>query len=90
MPIQTSSPRRSRRLRVRRAYATMQDWMMATGTNQQELAKIAGIHQSHLSNILSRSRRCSLYLAIKLSKITNVPIETIAGWPPEYGNGKGS
>lgn len=58
--------------------------MEATGTNQAELAKRAGINPSHLSNILRRSRRASLYLALRLSKLTGVPIEVIAEWPARY------
>jgi plasmid maintenance system antidote protein VapI len=58
--------------------------MDATGTNQQELARLIGTSQPHLSNILRKSRRCSLPLALKLSQVTNVPIEVIAEWPAEY------
>jgi len=68
----------------RRAYPTVQAWMAATGTNQAELARRLGVKQPHLSNVLSKSRRCSLYLALKLSHITNVPIEAIVEWPPVY------
>lgn len=58
--------------------------MAATGTNQRALARLVGCKQSHLSNVLSKSRRCSLQLALKLMRVTNVPIESIAEWPPEY------
>jgi len=58
--------------------------MVATGTNQRALAAKVGCKQSHLSNVLSKSRRCSLYLALRLMQVTNVPIENIAAWPPEY------
>jgi len=70
--------------KTRRPYATVQAWQDATGTNNVRLAKQLGITESHLSNVLRKSRRCSLALALKLSKITNVPIETIAEWPSEY------
>lgn len=70
--------------RKQRAYPTVQAWMAATGTNQVTLARKLGIKQPHLSNVLSKSRRCSLYLALKLSDLTNVPIENIVGWPPKY------
>ena len=70
--------------RIRRAYPTVQAWMEATGTNQQELARQLGISDSHLSNILSKSRRCSLFLALKISKYTNVPIEALVEWPVPY------
>lgn len=67
-----------------KSYPTIQAWMEATGTNQTELARRVGINQSHLSNILRRSRRASLYVALRLSKLTGVPIEVIAEWPHEY------
>lgn len=72
------------RHRTRRAFPTVQAWMDATGTNQAELARLVGIDQSHLSNILRKSRRCSLPVALKLSQVTNVPIEIIAEWPGSY------
>lgn len=75
----------TRRHRTRRPYPTLQAWMDATGTNQAELAKLAGIQQPHMCNILRKSRRCSLFVALKLARITNVPIENIVAWPPEYG-----
>ena len=70
--------------RKQRPYRTIQEWMAATGTNQRALATRVGCKQSHLSNVLSKSRKCSLELAIKLMHVTNVPIENIAIWPPEY------
>ena len=68
----------------RRAFQSVQDWQVATGTNNARLARMLGCTESHLSNVLRKSRRCSLALALKLSKISHVPIETIAEWPPEY------
>ena len=58
--------------------------MDATGTNNRQLAKKLGITEAHLSNVLRKSRRCSFYLGLRLSKLANVPIETICEWPPEY------
>jgi transcriptional regulator with XRE-family HTH domain len=71
--------------KFQRPYPTVQAWMTATGTNQRQLAKLADISEPHISNILSKSRRCSLAVALKLSKITNVPIESIVKWPENYG-----
>lgn len=51
--------------------------MDATYTNQDELATLLGISQSHLSNILRKARSCSAELAIRLSRITGVPLEII-------------
>lgn len=68
----------------RRPYPSIQAWLDHTGTQQQELAHAVGITTGHMSNILRKSRRCSLYLALKLSDITNVPIEIIAEWPKKF------
>lgn len=70
--------------KFRRAYPSVQAWMEATGTNQTRLAKQIGISEPHLSNILSKSRRCSLQVALKISKLTNVPIESLVEWPSSY------
>jgi antitoxin component HigA of HigAB toxin-antitoxin module len=70
--------------KFRRAYPTVQAWMEATGTNQAQLAKLIGISEPHLSNVLSKSRRCSLYVALKITKLTNVPIESLVEWPASY------
>ena len=70
--------------KYRRPYPSVQAWQAATGTNNRQLAKLIGCHESHICNILKNSRRCSLPIALKLSRITNVPIETIAQWPPDY------
>jgi antitoxin component HigA of HigAB toxin-antitoxin module len=64
--------------RPKRAYPTVPAWLAETGTAQQDLAKVLGISQSHMSNVLSGKRRCSLRLALRLSKLTNVPVENIA------------
>lgn len=64
--------------RFGRAYPTIEAWCAATGTSQGELAKLLNISQSHLCNVMRGNRKASLQLALKLSKLTNVPIETIA------------
>lgn len=64
--------------RTKRAFPTVQAWMNATGTTQQELAKLLNMSQSHLCNILRGNRKCSLALALRIAHLTNVPIETIA------------
>ena len=65
--------------RSKRAFLTVDAWMDATGTSQLALAKALGISQSHLCNVLRGNRRASLGLALQIAKLTNVPIETIAG-----------
>jgi len=64
-----------------RPYASLQDWLERTGTNQSALAKLVGIKPPHMSMILKGSRRCSLMLALKLSHVTGVPVENLTEWP---------
>lgn len=70
----------------RRPYATIQAFLDGTGTKQYELAAKVGIQKAHMSNVLRKKRNCSLALAKRLSKITNVPIEAIGGIEPESEN----
>ena len=70
----------------RRAYASVPLWLQATGTSQAQLAEMVRVSPSHLSNILSGSRGCSLRIVLKLSQITNVPIENIVTVPGSYAN----
>lgn len=63
--------------RVKRAFPTVQAWMRATSTSQQELAKVLGISQSHLCNVLRGNRKPSLDLAFQIARLTNVPVESI-------------
>lgn len=65
----------------RPAYLTVKAYLEATGTTQEQLAAEIGITPAHLSNILSKSRNCSVPVLLKLSHITNVPVEAIAGRP---------
>jgi plasmid maintenance system antidote protein VapI len=53
--------------------------MEATGTTQAQLAKRLGVGQPHISNVLRHTRKASFALALRLSRMTNVPIEAIAG-----------
>jgi DNA-binding XRE family transcriptional regulator len=53
--------------------------MDATNTSQPDLAKVLGISQSHLCNILRGKRRAGWDLALQLARLTNVPVESING-----------
>lgn len=66
-------------MKKRKAYATLQAFLNETQMPQFQLAKRAGIAQSHLSMILSGERTPSLPLALKLSQIANIPVETLVG-----------
>ena len=61
--------------------------METTGTNGRSLLKMLlarGCYMSegHLSNILKRSRRCSISKAVLISEITGVPVKNLIEWPP--------
>lgn len=62
---------------ARKAYASIKAWREATNTKQDALAKRVGISATHLANVEVGSRTCSLDVAKKLARITNVPIELI-------------
>ena len=64
-----------------REYTSLQDWMERTGTHQAELARRVGMPRSILSMLLKGSRRCSLGNALKLAKVTGVPVEKLTQWP---------
>lgn len=66
-------------MKHRKAYATLTDYLEAEGLAQQDLAKRAKITQGHLSLILRGERTPSLPLALKLSRIANVPVESLVG-----------
>ena len=70
--------------KYQRAYPTVRAWMEATGTNQRALARRLDVSEPHLSNVLSKSRRCSLRLALKIMTVTNVPLEGLVEWPAKY------
>lgn len=61
-----------------RAYTSIRDWREATGTKQEDLARRAGISVTHLANIELKTRGASLGVALRLSKLTTVPLELIA------------
>lgn len=64
-----------------KGYTSLQDWMERTGTTQAELARRVQMPQSQLSQLLKGSRRCSLFKALALSKVTGVPVEKLVEWP---------
>jgi transcriptional regulator with XRE-family HTH domain len=65
---------------AKRPYDSLQDWLERTGTPQLTLAKLANISPAYLSRILSRSRRCSITFALRLSEVTGVPVEKLVEW----------
>jgi antitoxin component HigA of HigAB toxin-antitoxin module len=72
----------------RREYVSLQDWLERTGTPVQTLAKLAGMDRTHLSRVLSKSRRCSLTAALRLHEVTGVPVEKLVEWKKVEANAR--
>lgn len=66
------------RRRPRRPFPTLRAYFDQTLTKQVDIAADLGISEAHLSNIVAGRRRPSVVLAVKLSMLTNVPVEAIA------------
>jgi plasmid maintenance system antidote protein VapI len=66
--------------RKKKPYISLQDWMERTGTTADRLAQLSGLDRTHLSKILSGSRRCSLDKALRLEELTGVPVRTLVDW----------
>lgn len=64
----------------KRPYDSLQDWLERTGTPVQTLARLAGMDRTHLSRVLTHSRRCSLDAALRLHRVTGVPVENLVEW----------
>lgn len=68
-------------------YATLQEYMEKTGTNQTRLIQLVkdmtgrDISKGMLSLILRGSRRCSRWNAFALHVVTGVPMAELTRWP---------
>lgn len=61
-----------------RAFASLREFFDQTGMRQEDIAFDLGISPAHLSNIMNGKRTPSFGLALRLSEITNVPIQSIS------------
>jgi len=59
----------------------VQDWQVHTGVNVTTLAKMVGVDRTHLTRVLSGSRQCSLAVALRLQRVTGVPVENLVQAP---------
>ena len=62
-------------------YSSLHEWLDRSGKTQKWLAQQAGMTEPHVSMLLRGSRRCSVDKAIRLSKLTGVPVENLVEWP---------
>lgn len=57
-----------------------QAWLVETGRTQGTLAAELGMSVGKLSMILNGHQKCSLELALQLSRMTGLPVELFAGF----------
>lgn len=62
------------------AYNSLEAWLKGTGTRQKVLAKKARVPESTLSLLLSSQRACTIETAMRLSRVTGVPVEKLTDW----------
>jgi len=72
---------------MRRAYATLRDWVEATGS-QAQAAKVLGLSEPYLSLLLNRKRQPSLDQALRIAGIANIPVESLLLEPEVKGEGE--
>lgn len=67
----------------RRRYATLRSFFAGTRLRQSELAEQVGVSSSAISLYAHGKRRPSGAIAIRLSKLTGVPLEALLDPKPE-------
>lgn len=68
--------------RPKRRFPSLREYFRLTGMRQATIASVLGISDTHLSNIVSGKRRPNAKLAIDLSRLTSVPVESIVSPEP--------
>lgn len=58
----------------------LKKWIAKRGLEQQEVAEILGCHESYVSQILHRKRTPALANAVRIERVTGIPVET---WLPK-------
>lgn len=58
-------------------YGTLSDYLRATRVRQAELADLVGVSPSAISCYVAGTRTPRLGVAVKLSRITGVPVERL-------------
>lgn len=57
----------------------LRDWIKRSNLTQRAAAQLLGMHYTFLSQILGRDRSPSLATAVKIGRITGIPVEA---WMP--------
>jgi transcriptional regulator with XRE-family HTH domain len=61
-------------------YGSLEEWLLRTNTPRHILAEMAGISPQALSGFLRLNQRVSVMRAMRLSKITGIPVESLVEW----------
>lgn len=61
-------------------YCSLEEWLRRTHTPRHILAEMAGISPQALSGFLRLNQRISVMRAIRLTKITGIPVENLVDW----------
>lgn len=62
---------------TKRSFATLTEYLEATGTTQMELAARVGVSQAQMSHLVRRFVEPKLGLALRLHAETGVPLEAL-------------
>ena len=60
-----------------RTYPSLAAYLRGTGTTQVELADLLGFTQGYMSKLVRRLQQPSLPEALRISKLTKVPVEAL-------------
>lgn len=56
-------------------YKSLSQYIEITGVKQKRLAYLLGISEPHLSLLLSRERKPSFALGLRIKQLTGIPLE---------------
>ena len=60
-----------------RKYRTLADYFEQTGATQESLATKLGVDRSYVSYLVAGKRQPALDLAVRISRLTGVPVESL-------------
>jgi transcriptional regulator with XRE-family HTH domain len=62
---------------MKRRYRTVRAYLEANGITQEQFARVLGISQAHLSEILSGRKRPSVAVALQIEAVTGVTVRQL-------------
>jgi transcriptional regulator with XRE-family HTH domain len=66
-----------------KGYSDLGEFLRETGMTQADFAALVGVRQSLISRIVNGTRSPSLSLAVRISKASGVPVESLLKGRPE-------